>query len=630
MINIIESDYQKILKIWDYKKNDFPPVKERLKPREEYWWICKQKHSYKISIAHKLNRNIESCPVCSGKRIVIGTNDLATTHPTIASQWDYTKNSRTPEQVTFGSSQKVWWLCEIYQHSTESSVSSKTKNNNCSICTNRQVLKGFNDLSTVLPELAKTVSKKSLIKPDTVTIGSTKKLLWICLKEHEFEASVSNRVKKRGCPYCAGKKILPGFNDLQTLYPLLAKEFDKEKNKVHPFYFLPAQTKKAWWICSNYKHSYYSNIGSRIKGTGCSYCSNKKVLKNFNDLKTTNSEIAKELFVERSGFSADEITAGSNKKAWWKCTSYQHEWQATVADRTNGYGCPYCSNQKTLQGFNDFASSYPLLLKEWSKNKNVLQPHEINKGYDKKVWWECKNGHSWDVPIKERLRGYNCRYCFGNFVMKGETDLATTHKDMLKEWDYTRNTISPTEVSFGSGKNVWWICAKGHRWKATIKNRVRLKHSCPKCSLSSVSKAELTLVEYVFSIIGEENVVTNTRQVIKPYELDIYLPSLNKAIEFNGNYWHSDEQIQKHKGISAEEYHKRKFDLCEKEGVQLAFVWEFDWNNNKNNIEKCINNFLLNNILETSLKKLASSVSSIQPGDAVALPKPQEYDWTTF
>ena len=63
------------------------------------------------------------------------------------------------------------------------------------------------------------------------TINSEKKVWWICSKGHEWEAYISNRASKNvGCPYCAGKKVLKGFNDLETLCPDVAQEWNYDKN----------------------------------------------------------------------------------------------------------------------------------------------------------------------------------------------------------------------------------------------------------------------------------------------------------------------------------------------------------------------------------------------------------------
>lgn len=87
-----------------------------------------------------------------------------------------------------------------------------------------KLVPGINDLATINPELAKEVSPESKIKATEITSGSGNKLLWRCSKGHEWEATVNDRSRGRGCPYCSNKKLLLGFNDLATTNPRLAKE----------------------------------------------------------------------------------------------------------------------------------------------------------------------------------------------------------------------------------------------------------------------------------------------------------------------------------------------------------------------------------------------------------------------
>ena len=63
------------------------------------------------------------------------------------------------------------------------------------------------------------------------------------------------------------------------------------------------------------------------------------------------------------------LTVGSGKKVWWKCSN-GHEWQATIDGRNSGRGCPYCSGNKVLKGYNDLQTINPNLAKEWNYEKN--------------------------------------------------------------------------------------------------------------------------------------------------------------------------------------------------------------------------------------------------------------------
>ena len=169
---------------------------------------------------------------------------------------------------------------------------------------------------------------------------------------------------------------------------------------------------KVWWL-GKCGHEWYADVAHRVSGRGCPYCSNKKVLVGYNDLSTTNPNLAKEWNYKRNlGLSPQEITQGSNKKVWWVCQN-GHEWEAVISSRNRGNGCPYCSGRKLLSGMNDLATVYPLIAEEWNHEKNGdLLPSQITSRNNKKVWWKCREcGYEWETRIVHRANGHGCPVC---------------------------------------------------------------------------------------------------------------------------------------------------------------------------------------------------------------------------
>ena len=182
--------------------------------------------------------------------------------------------------------------------------------------------------------------------PKKLTFGSGKKVWWKCYKGHEWQAVIYNRNKGIDCPYCSNQKILKGYNDLGTLNPVLAKEWNYEKNgDLKPEYVSVGSNKKVWWKC-NKGHEWIAIINHRNNGHSCPYCSNQKILKGYNDLGTLNPALAKEWNHERNGdLKPEDVTVGSNKKVWWKCKK-GHEWQSIINNRHKGIGCPVCNAER--------------------------------------------------------------------------------------------------------------------------------------------------------------------------------------------------------------------------------------------------------------------------------------------
>ncbi len=137
----------------------------------------------------------------------------------------------------------------------------------------------LNSLAALHPELAAEwhPTKNDKLTPAQVNACSGKKVWWKCAEGHEWEALISNRAKhNKGCPYCGGKKILPGFNDLATVNPELAAEWHPTKNgDLTPAHVTHGSNKKVWWQCSK-GHEWQAVIYSRSAGRGCPECSGRK------------------------------------------------------------------------------------------------------------------------------------------------------------------------------------------------------------------------------------------------------------------------------------------------------------------------------------------------------------------
>ena len=412
--------------------------------------------------------------------------NLLTEFPDIAKEWDYEKNiGLKPEMITPRNGRKVWWKCEK-GHSYEATVANRTGGRGCPFCVGKKVLIGYNDLATTYPEIAKEWdhTKNKSLTPQNVTKGCNKKVWWLCERGHSYEQSPNNRTHQNvGCPFCSNKKVLPGYNDLATTCPEIAKEWDYQKNgSLTPQNITKGSETKIWWLCEK-GHSYVARTANRTNGFGCPFCAGQKILIGYNDLATTHPEIAKEWdYHKNRTLTPQEVSKGNKTKVWWKCKK-GHEYKATITSRIKGCGCPICSGHKILIGYNDLATTYPELTTEWDYHKNkTLTPQKVTKGCNKKVWWLCERGHSYKTTIATRTEGGGCPICSGKQIQIGFNDLATTHPEIAKEWDYTKNkSLTPQNVTRGSETKVWWICEKGHSYETKVINRTA-GNGCPYCS----------------------------------------------------------------------------------------------------------------------------------------------------
>ena len=229
------------------------------------------------------------------------------------------------------------------------------------------------------------------------------------------------------CPYCRNHKILKGYNDLQTTHPEIAKQWNYNKNNgVKPDEVFAAGKYKYWWICEK-GHEWEARLYERKDGNNCPYCSNKKVLKGYNDLQTTYPKIAKQWdYSKNKNIKPTEVTAGSNKKAWWKCEN-GHSWRTVIVSRTIGKnGCPYCSHKIIAKGVNDVMTLEPNLLEFWNteKNKNV-DPYKLSPCSHKLVWWKCHNGHEWKRTVNAIRKNPSCPICKGKVTLQKRIEAKT-------------------------------------------------------------------------------------------------------------------------------------------------------------------------------------------------------------
>ena len=317
---------------------------------QKVWWRCKNGHLWRAVVYARSAGS--GCPYCEHKLPQPLVNDLLSRAPELAAQWDYQKNAPlTPEKVAYSSHRVVWWRCEK-GHAYRSAVKSRSRGTGCPFCANRAVLPDENSLLACRPEIAAEwdMAKNAPLLPTQIAPGSDRRVWWVCRFGHSWKAAVSARTYgTSGCPVCTGRKILPGFNDLQSLYPEIAAQWDTARNGAGPDTASPCSNRRVWWRCEK-GHSYPAAAASRTRrGSGCPYCANRRVLPGFNDLATTAPTVAMQWHpTKNEPLTPEMVTAGSTRKVWWKCEA-GHEWKAVIYSRAGKQrcGCPVCAGRES-------------------------------------------------------------------------------------------------------------------------------------------------------------------------------------------------------------------------------------------------------------------------------------------
>lgn len=225
--------------------------------------------------------------------------------------------------------------------------------------------------------------------------------------------------------------IVSAFNNtilMTTKEPLSAShpELSGQAHGWDPTKFYSADKRNYEWICS-LGHVWVATIHNRANGSGCHYCGNKKVLVGFNDLATTHPELA----MQAHEWDPTTVVAGMKAERAWKC-ELGHTWTASVHNRAcSGARCPYCTNTKTLPGFNDLLTKFPLI----AAQAHGWDPSLVHHGEHKKREFICSNNHIWAADVGTRTqKSYGCPVC--------SNKLLSAVRNIVDSWHSSANSLS--------------------------------------------------------------------------------------------------------------------------------------------------------------------------------------------
>lgn len=414
--------------------------------------------------------------------------------------------------------------------------------------------------------------------PDMVTFGSGKVAWWLGDCGHSWNMKICTRTgQNQGCPYCAGKKVLSGFNDLLTTHPNIAAQWHPTLNTKFSIESITAGSDhRVWWL-GECGHEWDGAVRFRTKNedSKCPLCLGRRIIRGINDFPTTHPELFKNWDIFKNAkLDPFAMGAGSKIKVWWKCEN-KHEWFSKIAEQSlkEGIYCAFCAGKRLFTGLNDLETLYPEIAKKWHSTKNTTLASEVSPESHDNAWWIGQCGHEWKASIRNRCKNNaGCPYCSNRILLSGFNDLRSARPEIASQWDYSKNdsSLNPDNTIISDPIRIWWVCEKEHSWVANLKNRCRNLYGCPECAAASrVSKGEQELADFLIGL--GLNINQSDRKQIGGKELDIYIPDHKFAIEYNGVFWHS-EDAGKDKF-----YHYDKWLACNERNIQLLQVWEDDW-----------------------------------------------------
>ena len=488
--------FPELLNEWDFSKNKLDPYQLTPFSNKKVSWKCKFGHKWDATIYNRAGNN-SGCPMCRSM-----TSKL-----------------------------EVFVLCELRQLFKEVEWRSKINGYECDILIkeinvgvevdgaywhdeklqrDREKLKVFkkNGIELLrirakeLPEIEGRVIQYDKQSEGVALVSLLLKQIEDLYKGFLFNDYHEKQEQIGEKEYKKILSLLPSpteADSLKMVNPELSKEWHLLKNQpLTPEMFSSNSEMKVWWIC-NQNHEWQASIKNRHKlNSGCPFC-----------YKLNAGEIVRKAILNKSGISFGdkfpellnewdfklndrspfEISPGSKLKIHWKCAK-GHSWLAQVGARTGrGDSCPECN--KLIQGEKlrasllkkggiSFKEKFPQLLFEWDYEKNKKSPSEFSPKSSARVYWKCRNGHSWTATIKSRANNIgNCKVCSSIVMIKPE---------MLDDWDFEKNEgVLPEEIMPGSNKKIWWSCSEHGSYLMVVFDKFKGRN-CPKCS--NIKRAE--------------------------------------------------------------------------------------------------------------------------------------------
>lgn len=418
-----------------------------------------------------------------------GVDDFATLYPELAKEWHIDKNEGlSPSEVTASSGKKVWWKCSK-GHEWQTAISNRTKRNSgCPYCAGKKPIVGVNDLETLNPQLALQwhPTKNGSITPRDVMTSSKRKFWWICEEGHEWEANLDSRNKGHGCPYCSGRRAVPGINDLLSLRPDIAKLWHPTKNgDVSVSDVTVASGVKYWWLgeCGHEWQTKVSTMCDKNTLTLCPVCSSQN--------RTSFPEQAifyylKKLFsdtVSRFGTQRKEIDVYIPSLS----IGFEYDGMRYHSDETE-----FKEREKDIFFSKQGIKLFHLREREETE-LSVLEDTVYYRPWDNYIrldeallkLFELAMEYCGLQNISFDINVSRDNVEILNLYMKKKLNdgFAAKHPNLLAEWHPTKNgSLDPWLITEKSNQKFWWLCQCGHEWQARVNDRVNYSTGCPVCA----------------------------------------------------------------------------------------------------------------------------------------------------
>ena len=506
-------------------------------------------------------------------------DSLLETYSDLVRDFWHPDNILKPDEITYGSSKVVKWICNKGHEWTNPVYKHGSKGHGCPICPKKAYRK--KSLTDAYPDIVNNFwnYEKNDLDPNILGMKTQKKAWFKCENEHSIYVSIQ-RVIRCGCIQC---------KSFEFLYPNVCKKWNYEKNTINPSDIWGTSGKVVFWKCEQ-GHEWKGRICDEIlKKRGCSECHRNKNL-----LHIKNPDIFRQLHPTlNKDIDIYNLTCGDHRKCVWVCVrNSKHIWSSTVYNRKRS-DCCYCFGNAVNEE-NNLLALYPEVCKYWDYSRNQLGPENYLPKSEKKVWWICETGkHSWITKIDSKVnRDTECLVCLNRQV--DETNcLSTVRKDVLEWWDYNKNLeFAPDEVTPGSGRYAWFQCEKGHSWRTRIIAFCNKGTRCGKCNESKGERECSRVLDKLNIEYSVQKTYPDLKNINKlKFDICIKIDDKEALIEYDGEqHFRSVDFFGGEKGFKrCKELDAIKNDYCKTNKIPLLRISYRHYND----IEKWINMFVI-------------------------------------
>ena len=323
--------------------------------------------------------------------------------------------------------------------------------------------------------------------------------------------------------------------------------------------------------CSLCGETFIRRAGDLLKLKGCPCCENK------------NGRITTEEFIRRAvevhGNKYDySLVEYVNLLTKVKIICPEHGiFEQTPGNHLYGYGCEKCAKEKN--GKARALGKEEFILRAIAVHGDKYDYSEVeysNRHTPVKIYCKKCDEFFFQAP-QSHLSGCGCPSCAGKKKYTNESFIAKAKEVHGDKYIYDKVEIT------GIRNKVEIICPEHGSFFQTAFKHI-MGQGCPHCN-PQFSKGEKEIVEFIRSVY-DGVVLENVRDVISPKELDIYIPDLKLAFEYNGLYYHSS------KFQTSPSDARNKFMDCEKQGIRLITIYEDEWQNKNDLVKSMISRYI--------------------------------------